>query len=68
VSPHSECNLNYPLVSLIVTTHTKERLEDVAHLLKSVCRQILENVEVVFVGEGVPQLCEDVVCWKPSAF
>ena len=48
------------LVSVIVTSHTRERLGDVFELLRSLKCQTHPNVEVIFVGEKDPLICEDV--------
>lgn len=55
-----ETCLDRPLVSLIVTTYTEDRLDNIAHLLESVRTQTLQDIEVIFVGEGTPRLCDRV--------
>ena len=52
--------MDSPAVSLIVTTYTEDRLGNVARLLESVQKQTRQDVEVIFVGEGTPRLCERV--------
>jgi glucosyl-dolichyl phosphate glucuronosyltransferase len=59
-SPNPEPCLDPPPVSLIVTTYTEDRLNNVTHLLESVRAQTLPAIEVVFVGEGTPRLCDQV--------
>lgn len=48
------------LVSVIVTSHTSERLGDVLELLRSLKYQTYPDVEVIFVGEQDPLICEEV--------
>jgi glycosyltransferase involved in cell wall biosynthesis len=48
------------LVSVIVTSHTRQRLGDVFELLRSLKFQTYPNVEVIFVGEKDPLICEEV--------
>lgn len=49
-----------PLVSVVVTTYTLARLNDVRDLLDSLKGQTYPNIEIVFVGEGPEELCESV--------
>ena len=49
-----------PLVSVIVTTYTDQRLNDVRDLLESLQAQTYPHFETVFVGEKLPQLCDRV--------
>lgn len=55
-----EDGLGSPAISLIVTTYTEDRLENIAQLLESVQKQTLRDIEFIFVGEGTPHLCEQV--------
>ena len=50
-----------PLVSIIITTYTSKRLKDVLALLDSLKSQTYHRLEIVFVGENDPQLCESVI-------
>ncbi len=45
-----------PLVSVVVTTYTRERLDDVMNLLGSLANQTYANVEVIFIGERAQEL------------
>jgi glycosyltransferase involved in cell wall biosynthesis len=49
-----------PLISVVVTTYTLDRLKDVKELLDSLRAQSYPNIEVVFVGESCRELCEEV--------
>jgi glycosyltransferase involved in cell wall biosynthesis len=44
------------LVSVVVTTYARERLDDVLGLLRSLANQTYANVEIIFVGERVHEL------------
>ncbi len=44
--------LNAPLVSVVLTTYTLERLRDVFDALRSLRSQTYDNIEIIFVGEG----------------
>ncbi len=60
VFPNPETCLDRPPISLIVTTYTEDRLGNFTDLLESVRAQSLQNIEVVFVGEDTPRLCDEV--------
>jgi glucosyl-dolichyl phosphate glucuronosyltransferase len=45
-----------PLLSIIVTSYTMERFNDVCGLIDSIKAQIYPDIEVVFVVERVPEL------------
>jgi GT2 family glycosyltransferase len=45
-----------PLVSVVVTTYARERLDDVLSLLRTLANQTYLNVEIIFVGERVHEL------------
>lgn len=49
-----------PLLSVIVTSYSKHRLPDVFDLLGSLKAQTYPHLEVLFVGERTPQLCQRV--------
>jgi GT2 family glycosyltransferase len=49
-----------PLLSVVVTTYTRERLSDVLGLLDSLKVQTYPHLEVLFVGEREPDLCREV--------
>jgi len=49
-----------PLVSVVVTTYTLDRLKDVKELINSLRAQTYPHIEVVFVGDGHPVLCQEV--------
>jgi glycosyltransferase involved in cell wall biosynthesis len=51
---------NRPLLSIIITSYTTERLKDIFDLLKSIQSQTYENIEVVFVAERSRELMEKV--------
>ena len=55
-----------PLLSVVVTTYTLARLGDVKELLQSLNAQTYANIEVVFVGERVPGLCEEIQSFSHS--
>jgi glycosyltransferase involved in cell wall biosynthesis len=46
-----------PLLSVIVTSYALDRLEDVQELLDSLQAQTYPHLEIIFVGENLPQLC-----------
>jgi glycosyltransferase involved in cell wall biosynthesis len=55
--PHSaRTEPDRPLVSVVVTTYARERLDDVKNLLGSLANQTYTNVEVIFIGERVREL------------
>ena len=49
-----------PLLSVIITSYAKNRLPDVFDLLESLKAQTYGHIEIVFVGEREPELCEQV--------
>jgi glycosyltransferase involved in cell wall biosynthesis len=49
-----------PLVSVVVSSYTTERLNDIQELLTSLQAQTYPNVEIIFVGEKSKELCERV--------
>jgi len=49
-----------PLLSIVVTSYTTERLRDVYELLESIKPQTYSNLEIIFVGENSRELCEKV--------
>ena len=49
-----------PLLSLVITSYTTERLGDIYELLESVKNQIYKNMEVIFVTERSQSLFEKV--------
>lgn len=49
-----------PLVSVIATTYTLDRLNDVKDLLKSLKKQTYHNIEIIFIAEGTTELSETV--------
>jgi GT2 family glycosyltransferase len=51
-----------PLLSIVVTSYTTERLDDIFELLDSVKGQSYPRCEVVFVAERSEELRERVVC------
>jgi glycosyltransferase involved in cell wall biosynthesis len=51
---------NKPLLSIVVTSYTTERLKDIFELLDSIKSQTYKNVEVIFVAERSKELYEKV--------
>jgi glycosyltransferase involved in cell wall biosynthesis len=51
---------NQPLLSVIITSYTAERLNDVFELLDSIKGQTYTNIEVIFVAERSKELYEKV--------
>ena len=49
-----------PLLSLVVTSYTTERLSDIYELLESIKNQTYENIEVLFVAERSQELYDKV--------
>lgn len=49
-----------PLLSVIITSYAKNRLPGVFNLLESLKAQTYPHLEVLFVGEREPELCEQV--------
>ena len=49
-----------PLLSVIITSYTENRLPDVFDLLESLKAQTYGHIEIIFVGEREPELCERV--------
>lgn len=58
--------IDRPLLSVIVTSYTIDRMKDIYELLDSIKVQTYSNIEVVFVGERSAELCENVklYAWK----
>jgi len=52
--------MDNPLVSVVVTSYTAERLVDVCDLLESVKKQTYKKIEVVLVIESSGELCDAV--------
>jgi len=55
-----------PLLSIIVTSYSLDRLQDVQELLDSLHRQSYRNTEIVLVGEGDAELCHRVRAYAQS--
>jgi len=55
-SPAPRAEPGGPLVSVVITTYARERLDDVLSLLRSLANQTYANVEVIFIGERVREL------------
>jgi len=51
---------NKPLLSIVVTSYTTERLKDIFELLDSIKSQTYKNIEVIFVAERSKELYEKV--------
>jgi glycosyltransferase involved in cell wall biosynthesis len=51
---------NRPLLSIVVTSYTTERLKDIFELLDSIKSQTYKNIEVIFVAERSEELYEKV--------
>jgi len=51
---------NRPLLSIVVTSYTTERLKDIFELLDSIKSQTYKNIEVIFVAEHIKELYEKV--------
>jgi cellulose synthase/poly-beta-1,6-N-acetylglucosamine synthase-like glycosyltransferase len=49
-----------PLLSIVATSYSMDRLEDIKHLLDSVKAQIYSQIEFVFVAERSPELFDKV--------
>jgi len=49
-----------PTISIIVTSYTTERFEDITELLDSIQAQTYDNIETVFVAERSPELCHKI--------
>jgi glycosyltransferase involved in cell wall biosynthesis len=49
-----------PLLSLVVTSYTTERLNDIFELLESIKNQTYKNIEVIFVAERSRELLQRV--------
>jgi glycosyltransferase involved in cell wall biosynthesis len=49
-----------PLLSLVVTSYTTERLSDIFELLESIKNQTYKNIEVIFVAEHSKELYDRV--------
>ncbi len=49
-----------PLLSIIITSYTTERLKDIYELLDSIKAQTYPNIETIFVAEGSSELYEKV--------
>ena len=55
-----------PLLSIIVTSYTLDRLQDVQELLDSLQAQSYQNTEIVLVGEGDAELCDKIRAYAES--
>lgn len=49
-----------PLLSVIITSYTTERLNNLCELLDRLAAQTYRRLEIVFVGERTPELCDRV--------
>ena len=49
-----------PLLSIIITSYTMERMRDISELLESVKKQAYPRIETIFVAERSKELCEGV--------
>jgi len=58
-----DAHKSVPLLSIIITTYTLQRLKDVQELLDSLKAQTYPNLEIIFVGERAPELCEKVTVY-----
>jgi cellulose synthase/poly-beta-1,6-N-acetylglucosamine synthase-like glycosyltransferase len=56
LSPSPRVESDGPLVSVVVTTYVRERLDDVLGLLRSLAKQTYSRVEIIFVGERMREL------------
>jgi len=52
--------VNQPLVSIVITSYTTERIDDIFDLLDSIKTQTYPNVETIFVAEKSKELLEKV--------
>ena len=52
-----------PLLSVVITTYTLDRLNDVRQLLDSLRAQTYPGLEIIFVGERHRELCDHVVSY-----
>lgn len=52
--------LTQPLISVVVTTYSLQRLKDVKELVDSLSVQTYPNIELVFVGENRRDLCDEI--------
>ena len=51
------------LVSVVLTTYAADRLKDVEDALDSLQAQTYPNLEIIFVGESAPGVCEHVLSY-----
>ena len=49
-----------PLLSIVVTSYTTERLNDIYELLDSVKTQTYSDIETIFVAERSTELCDKI--------
>jgi glycosyltransferase involved in cell wall biosynthesis len=49
-----------PLLSIVITSYTTERLSDIYELLRSIKSQTYANIETIFVAEGSSELFDKV--------
>lgn len=49
-----------PLLSVVFTTHTMERLPDVEELLRALQQQTYRNLDLIFVGERHPEIVDRI--------
>lgn len=52
--------VNRPLLSIVITSYTTERLEDIFELLDSIKTQTYPNLETIFIAERSRELHEEV--------
>ena len=52
--------IDRPLLSVVITSYTTERIQDIYELLDSIKAQTYPNIETIFVGERSTELVEKV--------
>lgn len=52
--------INSPLLSIVITSYTTERLNDIFDLLRSIKNQVYQNIETLFIVERSEQLMEKI--------
>jgi glycosyltransferase involved in cell wall biosynthesis len=57
---HTISHFDSPLLSVVITSYTLDRLPDVLGAVESLSHQTYGNIEIIFVGEGPKELCERV--------
>ena len=60
VDPSRSVERRGALVTVVVAGYSLARLNDIRDLLDSLRAQTYPNLEIIFVGEGPPELCEEV--------